>query len=256
MHQATRGEKDAFIVRPDREGPFPAVVVAHDVHGVDEPIKDVCRRLAQAGYAAVAPELYDTAQRVPEGSAPLANATNDAVMKTFKSALAQARRLPDVMPWRVGVIGFGVGGFLAFLAACHTDAATAVSFYGDGVVRAREGRGFSPALPLVKRTAPPILCFFGAEDERISAADVGEVRERLAARTKMHELVVYSGAGHGFFLEGTKAYRPDAARDAWQRMIAWLAKTLNAEAPPVAEGDAGGHQMLVSGAAMRVIRSR
>jgi carboxymethylenebutenolidase len=197
-------------------------------------IEDVCRRLAEAGYVALAPELFhrDGADLVGDYSdfakiRPLfIKLTNDGIAMDVDATLAAARARDDVDPARVGIVGFCVGGFSAFLAACRTDVAAAVCFYPGGLVNARPGLALTPPLAEADRIRRPVLIFFGDNDQSIPPSDVDSVRARLGELGVKHELHVYAGAQHGFFCDQRPSYHPDAAAQAWTRMTSWLPENL------------------------------
>lgn len=212
----------------------PAVLVLQEAFGVDDHIRSVCRRFAREGYVALAPELYHR-----EGPARtfgyedfsavrphLGALTNDGIATDVRAALARLRSDPAVDGERIAAVGFCVGGFAAFLAACRTDVAAAVCFYGGGIARERPGMKLRPLLPEADAIACPLLAFFGAEDASIPPADVEAVGVRLRDLGKTFEIVSYPGAGHGFFNDERSSYRADAAVDAWQRTLEWLDRRL------------------------------
>jgi carboxymethylenebutenolidase len=143
-----------------------------------------------------------------------------------RESLRTLRQRTDVDPARVGIIGFCMGGFTALLAAAHTDIAVAVSYYGGGVVRPREGIGFTPFVDQLPRVTIPVLCFFGDQDAQIPLTDVEAIRQTLGASGAVHEIVIYPGAGHGFFCDVRAAYHPSSAADSWRRTLDWLQTTL------------------------------
>ena len=230
------GDMDAFLAEPDGTGRGPAVVVVPEAFGVNTHIREVCRRFAREGYTAIAPDIFHRAGKGLvfgytdwEKIAPFfSELTNDGLETDVRAALGHVRSLGHVDPARVGAIGFCVGGFAAFLAACRMDVASSVSFYGGGIVSER-GFAMKPVLPEAEKIRGPILLFFGAQDKNIPLdEDVARVRERLSKLGKTFEVQVYEKAGHGFFCDERAAYEPDAAKDAWRRTLEWFARTLGA----------------------------
>lgn len=228
------GPMEAHRAAPPDGERNPAIVVLQEAYGVDDHIRSICRRFAREGYVAIAPELYhregpgrtfgdgDFAAARPH----LAALGNDGVASDVRAALATLRSDPAVDGVRIAAVGFCAGGFAAFLAACRSDVATAVCFYGGGIARERPGMGLRPLLPEADRIACPVLAFFGAEDASIPAEDVEAIGTRLRALGKTFEIVTYPRAGHGFFNDERSSYRADAAVDAWQRTLEWLARRL------------------------------
>jgi carboxymethylenebutenolidase len=158
-----------------------------------------------------------------------------------REAAAFLARHPASAGRPVGVVGFCMGGMVALLAACAaSELAAAVPFYGllsheHGLLYADAGLDpeKKPRQPLAAAAdlLCPLLCFFGAEDEYIPMSDVERLRQQLAAVEMPTEVVVYPDAGHAF-LNDTRpdAYRPEAARDAWSRMLAFLHSRLESTA--------------------------
>ena len=169
------GPMAVHLVKPQGTGPFPGVVVVQEAYGVNEHVLDVCARFARAGYAALAPEIYHrtgAGLAVPyETPAPameeLGRLTNDGLEVDLAAALERLRNEDDVDPARVGLVGFCVGGFAAFLGACRLDPGATVAFYGGGIVRAREGMLLEPVLAEAVAIDAPLLALFGAEDASI-----------------------------------------------------------------------------------------
>ena len=222
------GGLTAFQVVPEGKN-LPGLVVAMEAFGVNSHIKEVCRRFAREGYAVLAPDFYHRTGRMltyayddPKRREPFSALTNDGIEADVNAALAHLSGLSEVDAGRVGIIGFCVGGFMAFLAACRTDVATAVCFYGGGIVNRREGLKLEPLLTEAARIKVPVLCLFGENDASIPMAEVEAIRNRLKMQPREHEVVVYPGAEHGFFCDERGSFKPDAAADAWRRTVRWL----------------------------------
>lgn len=229
------GPMDAFQVIPAADGPLPALIVAMEAFGVNDHIREVCRRFAREGYATLAPDFYHRSGRMlafayddPSFREPFSALTNAGVESDINDALRYLGGLREADGSRAGVIGFCVGGFMAFLAACRTEVATAVCFYGGGIVHPREGLKLEPLLTEAANIKVPVLCLFGAQDASIPPAEVEAVRSRLSMQPREHEVVVYPDAGHGFFCDARSAYDKGAADDAWTRTRKWLELRLKA----------------------------
>lgn len=223
------GAMDAFEARPDGAAATGnGVIVVQEAFGVNEHIEDVCRRFAAEGYHAVAPHLFHRTGggTVPYGSfadvlphfAPL---TDDKVLMDLDAgrAVLAAAGIPKR---RTGVVGFCFGGRASFLVATRRKLGAAVGFYGGGIVTAR-----FPQFPALISDAPrlqtPWLGLFGAGDESIPPDDVDRLRLELDAAVVDSDVVVYEGAGHGFFCDQRESFAPVAAADAWTRTLAWFA---------------------------------
>ena len=225
----TIGSMDAFLVKPEGLGSGPAVIVAMEAFGVNSHIKEVCRRLAREGYVVIAPDFYHRTGKMltyayedPKRREAFSQLTNDGIEADVNAALAYLSALDQVDRGRIGIVGFCVGGFMAFLAACRTEVATAVCFYGGGIVNHREGLKLEPILGEADNMKAPVLMLFGEKDSSIPMSDVEAIRNRLGIQTREHEIVVYPGAEHGFNCDERASFHPEAAKDAWDRTILWL----------------------------------
>jgi carboxymethylenebutenolidase len=228
------GPMRAFVASPDDGSRKPALIVCQEAFGVNDHIRNVCRRLAGAGYVALAPELFhrsgtgvelgytDFSIVMPHFS----KLTNETLTMDITAALQALRKDRRVDPSRVGVIGFCVGGFATFLAAEQTDAAAFVAFYGGGIVHMRPGVALAPLLEDADRITAPMLLLFGAEDHAIPPDDIAAIRDRLTALGKTFEIVVYAGAGHGFACDARSAFHAPSAEAAWHKTLEWLTTTL------------------------------
>jgi len=224
------GTLPAYFARPKGDGPFPAILVVEEIFGVHEYIKDVCRRLAKAGYLAVATEYYarigdlskmtDAAQIV---SSVISREPDDTLMSDMDATAAWTRTNGGDAN-RLGVIGFCRGGRAVWLyAANNPHLKAAVAFYGPVN---------SPTSPIQPRTAIdlagqikcPLLGLYGGKDPSISVNDV-HTAERLAkASGHPVEIVVYPDAGHGFHADYRPSYHATDAKDAWAKALAWFSK--------------------------------
>jgi carboxymethylenebutenolidase len=223
------GPMEAFEVILETEAPLPALVIAQEAFGVNSHVQDVCRRFAREGYAAIAPDFYHRSGRLltyaydnPKRRDPFSALTNAGIEADVNAALAYLQNEPRIDRGRVGIVGFCLGGFIAFLAACRTDVATAVCFYGGGIVNRREGLKLEPLLSEADLIEVPVLCLFGDKDASIPIAEVEAIRRRLAMQPRAHEVVLYPGAEHGFFCDERASYNAQAAQDAWRRTVQWL----------------------------------
>jgi carboxymethylenebutenolidase len=228
------GSMDAFQVIPEGKS-LPGIVIAMEAFGVNSHIKEVCRRFAREGYAVIAPDFYHRTGKMltyayddPKRREPFSALTNGGIENDVNAALKHLGGVKEVDAGRVGIVGFCVGGFMAFLAACRTEVATAVCFYGGGIVNPREGLKLEPLLTEAANIKVPVLCLFGEKDASIPMAEVDAIRNRLGMQPREHEVVVYPGAEHGFFCDERGSFKADAADDAWKRTVKWLELRLKA----------------------------
>ena len=229
------GPMDAFQVIPHSDSPAPGLIVAMEAFGVNSHIEEVCRRFAREGYAVLAPDMYHRTGKMltyayddPKRREPFSALTNQGIESDLNAALAHLGDVPGVDADRIGIVGFCVGGFMAFLAACRTDVATAVCYYGGGIVNRREGLKLEPLLAEADRIKVPVLGLFGEKDASIPLAEVEAIKSRLKMQPREHEVHVYPGAEHGFFCDERASYKADAATDAWRKTLQWLELRLKA----------------------------
>jgi carboxymethylenebutenolidase len=218
-----------YQAMPSRGGPFPVVLVVHEIFGVNEYIQDVCRRLAKLGYLAIAPELFwrqgDVSQmtdlrKIIEDV--VSNVPDAQVMSDLDAAIKFAGKGRGD-PSRIGLTGFSWGGRAAWLYAAHGERLkAAVAWYGrlGGATEA-----LHPAHPvnIAARLRCPVLGLYGGADPSIPVEQIQSMRAAIAASRKNAEIVVYPEAGHAFHSDyGTQQYDESAARDGWTRMREWF----------------------------------
>jgi len=201
-----------YLAVPPGEQQKPAVIVIQEWWGLNEHIKNVTRRFAEAGYVALAPDLYHgQVTTEPDEARKLAMelGMGDAVSE-IQAAMAYLRE-QDYTTGQVGIVGFCMGGGLVLqTAVADNTLGAAVPFYGQPVSAADAG----------KITAP-ILSFLGTEDG-ISAANYEQMHQALEANGVPNHFQLYEGAQHAFFNDTRASYDPQAAADAWQRTLAWF----------------------------------
>jgi carboxymethylenebutenolidase len=203
-----------------------AIVVVQEAFGVNEHIEDVCARLADAGWLAVAPHLfhrsgdprfgYDDVSKV----APAMQALQaDEVVADVHDALV-AIGAEGVALANTGIVGFCLGGAVALHAATRIDLGAAVTFYGGGVSTGRFG--FPPGVDAAPSLRCPWLGLFGDLDTGIPVDDVEALRTAAATSAQPTEVVRYAEAGHGFNCDRRASYHEPSATDAWARTLAWF----------------------------------
>ena len=202
--------------------------MVQEIFGVNGYIKSVCERLARLGYVALAPELYwrlgpgiEIDEKEPDGlqkafgyvgRLDFAKAGDDAT-----ASLEHIRDLPEVANGRAGILGFCLGGGIAYTVAAMFDPVTCVCYYGSAI---------PDALGLAGQVRCPILFHFGDADDYIPAEKQRVVREAFAGHV-MTEFHVHEGAGHAFDNHNSAVmYRERAAREAWVQTIDFLKRTL------------------------------
>jgi len=228
-------EIGAYLARPLGPGPYPGVVVIHHMPGWDESNKEICRKFAAHGYAAICPHLHyrEGPDASPDDAAAAVRAAGGVPDERLVGDVAGAVRYLRSQVnanGRVGVIGYCSGGRQAFLAACRLTLDAAVDCYG-AFVAGTPPPGMplqvTPIIGLTSSLSCPLLGLFGAEDQHPSPVETAELEAALKAHGKTYEFHTYEGAGHAFFNTDRAGFRPTAAADGWQRIWTWFGRYLN-----------------------------
>ena len=207
----------AYVARPAGRGRHAAVIVVNEIFGVHEYIKDICRRLAHAGYVAIAPEFFyrsgvnlpaltDFKQIMPV----VAQATVPQVDGDVRATSAWLKRQAFVKPGGQGITGFCWGGSVVWRAAMvDPDIKAGVAWYGR-LTGLPERAGELHA---------PVLGLYGALDQGIPQTDIAAMRTAVTAAGKKAEIIVYPDAPHGFHADYRDSYREADAKDGWARLL-------------------------------------
>ncbi len=223
-----------YIASPEKVEHRPAVIVVHEIFGLNDHIKDICRRFAGAGFTAAAPDLFAQADGLPDDRNDLAamravwqKIPDSQLIADLQAVQAELAKRADVAADKVGTIGYCMGGAIAYMFACS----------GSGVAWVADyyGRVYYPQLSETKPKHPidytdglmcPVFGAFAGVDELITAEHVKEFEQRIAARKVPHEIKVYGDAHHAFFNDVREFYNKDAAMDAWRRTLDFVGKSL------------------------------
>lgn len=215
-HGTVRG----YLVKPAKvTGKVPAVVVVHENRGLNPYIEDVARRVAKAGYIALAPDGLSSAGGYPgndeEGKALQQKVDPTILMNDFFAAVEFMKQHPDASG-KVGITGFCYGGGVSNAAAvAYPELSCAVPFYGR-----------QPPATDVPKIKAPILLHYAELDKNINEGwPVYEAA--LKENNKVYEAYIYPGVNHGFHNDSTPRYDQAAAELAWQRTLAWFEKYLS-----------------------------
>jgi len=223
------GPMPGYRAMPDGPGPFPVILVIEEIFGVHDYIKDVCRRLAKAGYCAVAPELYarqgdlSTMTDVKAIVRDVISKTPDAQwMADLDAAAAWAVAASNGDPSRLATMGWCRGGRGVWLYAAHRrDLKAGVAWYG---ALGGERTTLQPrtADDVAGEINAPILALYGGADTGIPVASAEAARDKARAAGKSVDLVIYPDAPHGFHADYRPSYRREPAEDGWARALAFL----------------------------------
>jgi carboxymethylenebutenolidase len=202
--------------------------------GYDPQTKEIARTFAVNGYNAIVPNLFwrEAPGASPDDAAATARAVggvpDERLVGDVAGALTFLKALPTANG-KVGTIGYCSGGRQSFLAAISLPLDAAVDCYGAFIVGdPPEGSPLKvgPLVDWTPQLSCPLLGLFGAEDKYPSPEHVAEFQEALKASGKMHEFHSYENAGHAFFAVNRPSYRPEAANDGWQRILAFFGRYL------------------------------
>lgn len=225
----------AYLIRPEEEGVFPAIVFPHGVHGTEEHVKDVARRLALFGYVSIMPALYNRSgfrsieefdhDMKPAGAA-LRGRKHAQADGDMQGALDYLKTLDCVDNERIGILGFCSGGTVALSFASTTkDAKAVIACYPNNAVQPSDSNP-TPVIDRIKDISCPILLMSGLEDTNPSPEDMGKIEAELKKAGKTVEAHAFNEAAHAFFSDSRDSYRPEAAHIAWGHILGWFATYL------------------------------
>jgi carboxymethylenebutenolidase len=214
------GGIEGYLGRPAGEGPWPTVIVIQEWWGLDNQTESIVDRFAGLYYLAFAPDLYhgevamlgdeekaNTLKDKYVGSAP------DDLNKTFDMLKSHAD-----CSGRIGTVGFCFGGRMALLLGAHRPVDAICTFYGGGM------QNVFGQLNTIKA---PVLGLYGEQDKSVPKGTIQEFDKLLDKIGVEHEIVIYPNAGHAFFRDhDPNTYRPEAAKDAWERTTKFFKEKL------------------------------
>jgi carboxymethylenebutenolidase len=217
----------AYLAKPTAPGSYPGIVVLQEIFGVNVHIRDVTERIAQLGYVAIAPALFQrqapgfetgyTPEDVEIGRQYAAETTASELLSDIQAAINYLKTLPEVKPDNFGCIGFCFGGHVAYLAATLSDIKATASFYGAGITSRTPGGG-NPTITRTSEIKGTIYTFFGQKDASIPPEQVDEIAAEFTKYHISHRLFRYDGSDHGFFCDRRASYNSKAAADAWEQV--------------------------------------
>jgi carboxymethylenebutenolidase len=224
--QAGDGHEFAGYLSIPDSGTGPGMIVVQEIFGLTDYIKGVCTRLSDLGYVALAPALYsriapdlDLDERqpdaLPQAFGMMQRLDVPQAVRDAAAALARLRTLPEVSDGRAGIIGFCLGGGIAYFVAADSDPDVAVCYYGSAI---------PDALNMAENVRCPVLFEFGDADGYISAEQRDAVKAAFDGRphTEFH---LHSGANHAFDNHNADMFHhPEAAKRAWEETSAFLGR--------------------------------
>lgn len=236
--QSSSSTMGAYMARPQAPGSYPGVIIGFELFGVTSFIRTMVDRIAQLGYVALAPDFYHrsfpgieleaTAEGRARGFELLHQFTRQQATNDVRAVMTYLR--DEGKCSKIGMVGFSVGGHIAYLAATQLDLKATVAFYPGWLLS--EDIPLSRPIPTLSLTPGMadhdgyLLLLVGEQDSLIPAAQRETIARELRAAHVRHELVVYPDTPHRFFCEEGESYRQGAAEDAWCRVQEVLASEL------------------------------
>ena len=227
-------EVSVYRAAPEGKTGLPVVLVIQEIFGVHDYIADTCRRLAQLGYLAIAPELF-ARQGDPRKYTEISQLQAELVSKVPDAQVL--KDLDATLDWaaanggdasRAGITGFCWGGRITWLYAATGKVKAGVAWYGRLQGTASVNQPKHP-VELAAELKAPVLGLYGGKDQGIPLDSVDAMKQALqkagsagnaaAAASTFH---IYADAGHAFHADYRPSYRKDAADDGWKRMLDWF----------------------------------
>ncbi len=219
---AKQGKVTAYVAEPATNDRKPAIIVVHENRGLNDHIRDVARRVAKAGYVAIAPDLMSpmggTAAAMQKGEIPeqIRTITPETHMENMLATLEYVKSLPTVRTDRIGCTGFCFGGGITFRFAtvAGKELTAAVPYYG-----------IAPPLEDVHKINAHVHAMYAENDARINAS-LPPLEQAMKEHHKSFEYQTFAGAGHAFNNDGGANYNAEAAEEAWKAAIKFFDRHL------------------------------
>lgn len=209
---------DSFFAHPDGRGPFPGLLIIHEIFGLNDNLRGIARRFAGEGYAALAVDLFSNRNRMVCMSqvfyGMMVKPLDNPLLADLQSSLSYLGRLPEIDAAHVGAVGFCMGGGYALqLAVTDRDMKAASVFYAAN----------PKPLDVMARSCPIV----GSYPDKDFTADAARKLDAALTRHEVpHDIKIYENTLHSFFHRQRTGFEAEASRDAWQRMLAFFAEYL------------------------------
>ena len=222
-------DMELYTCLPDGTGPFPGVVVIQHAPGVDIFIRTIVDRLAEAGYAAVAPDLYHRLDKSIGHMQRMKLLKDREIIEDVNATVKCLEQADAVDSARLGITGFCMGGRVVYLmAAAGPHFKAAVAYYG-GNTMVPWGEGVETPFARTREIGCPLMFHFGEEDSNPSPDDMRKLDAELGWHAKTHEFYTYSNAGHAFMnFDNPEKYRQAADTESWPRTLDFFDRHLKA----------------------------
>ena len=221
FHSGNR-QLEGYLARPEGEGPFPGIVVIHEVFGLNENMKDIAHRFASEGYVALAVDLFagrnHTICMFRFMSGQLLNSLHNSTIHDLKAALTFLSKRANVDDTRLGAVGYCMGGSFAIAWACTDNRLKAIAPY----------YAMNPRpLKAVARLCPVVGSYPGND---FTASSGRKLDTELDRYKVPHDIKIYPGTKHAFFNDTLKdTYNEMAAKDSWERVMAFFGEHIGAK---------------------------
>jgi carboxymethylenebutenolidase len=214
-----KGTMESFLVKPEDTGPFPGLVVIHEIFGLNDNIRGIANRFAEQGYAALAVDLFSNRNRVlcmmQLIHGMMIRPLNNSVVSDLQSSIAFLQQQPGVDRNRIGAVGFCMGGGYALqLAVTDKGMKAASAFYGAAP---KPLEAFAQSCPIIG----------SYPDKDFTAQGARELDAVLEKYDIPHDMKFYENTQHSFFNQQRTPFEVEASKDAWQRMLSFFGEHLN-----------------------------
>jgi carboxymethylenebutenolidase len=214
-----KGSMDSFLAMPEGTGPFPGVIVIHEIFGLNDNIRGISRQFAQEGYAALAVDLFSNRSRaicmMQIFYGMMFRPLDNSMLADLNSSFNFLKEIQDVDADRIGSVGFSMGGAYALQMAITAKGMKAASvFYGA-----------NPKPLETVAQACPIIGSYPDKDFTTRAAR--ELETSLINYKIPHDIKIYDNTQHSFYSQQRTSFEVEASKDAWQRMLRFFGEHLN-----------------------------
>jgi len=214
-----KGVMESFLVQPEGAGPFPGLIVIHEIFGLNDNIRGIASRFAEEGYAALAVDLFANRNRafcmLQAFHGMLFRPLNNPLLSDLQSAFAFLQKQPGVDANHIGAVGFCMGGGYALQMAVTTQGMKAASVFYGAAPKPLEA--FAKSCP-VAGSYP---------DKDLTTQGARELDAALEKYNIPHDIKFYENTQHSFFNQQRTPFEVEASRDAWQRMLSFFSEHLH-----------------------------